>query len=99
MIKTFPGGTGPVGYVKDSLFENFWAYDTTYGLGKSLFYLDSKNLQLTLHKISTNTGNHTPPPTLEPSLSAASHSTTGPVRWTTAFLAGQSSSAVPTLCP
>ncbi|TVY36592.1 putative rhamnogalacturonase A [Lachnellula subtilissima] len=32
MIKTFPGGTGAVGYVKDSLFENFWAYDTTYGL-------------------------------------------------------------------
>ena len=35
MIKTFPGGTEAVGYVKDSLFENFWAYDTTYGLGKS----------------------------------------------------------------
>ncbi|TVY13083.1 putative rhamnogalacturonase A, partial [Lachnellula arida] len=34
MIKTFPGGTGSVGYVKDSLFENFWAYDSTYGLGK-----------------------------------------------------------------
>ena len=35
MIKTFPGGTGTVGYVKDSLFENFWAYDTTYDLGAS----------------------------------------------------------------
>ncbi|KAN0092144.1 carbohydrate-binding module family 1 protein [Hyaloscypha variabilis] len=32
MIKTFPGGTGATGYVKDSVFENFWAYDTTYGL-------------------------------------------------------------------
>ncbi|KAH8650577.1 pectin lyase fold/virulence factor [Tricladium varicosporioides] len=32
MIKTFPGGTGATGYVKNSLFENFWAYDTTYGL-------------------------------------------------------------------
>jgi rhamnogalacturonan hydrolase len=32
MIKTFPGGTGAVGYVKDSLFENFWSYDTTYAL-------------------------------------------------------------------
>lgn len=32
MIKTFPGGTGSVGYVKDSLFENFWSYDCTYGL-------------------------------------------------------------------
>ncbi|KAK0113487.1 hypothetical protein ONS96_014351 [Cadophora gregata f. sp. sojae] len=32
MIKTFPGGSGAVGYVKDSLFENFWAYDTTYAL-------------------------------------------------------------------
>lgn len=37
MIKTFPGGTGATGYVKDSVFENFWAYDTTYGLGKSEF--------------------------------------------------------------
>jgi hypothetical protein len=34
MIKTFPGGDGKVGYVKDSIFENFWAYDTTYGLGE-----------------------------------------------------------------
>lgn len=34
MIKTYPGGSGSVGYVKDSLFENFWAYDTTYALGK-----------------------------------------------------------------
>ena len=33
MIKTFPGGTGATGYVKDSVFENFWAYDSTYGLG------------------------------------------------------------------
>ncbi|KUJ23727.1 pectin lyase-like protein [Mollisia scopiformis] len=32
MIKTFPGGTGAEGYVKDSVFENFWAYDTTYAL-------------------------------------------------------------------
>ncbi|KAH7379816.1 pectin lyase fold/virulence factor [Cadophora sp. MPI-SDFR-AT-0126] len=32
MIKTYPGGSGAVGYVKDSLFENFWAYDTTYAL-------------------------------------------------------------------
>lgn len=32
MIKTFPGGTGAEGYVKDSLFENFWSYDCTYGL-------------------------------------------------------------------
>ncbi|KAL9625816.1 MAG: hypothetical protein Q9160_000136 [Pyrenula sp. 1 TL-2023] len=32
MIKTFPGGSGAVGYVKDSLFQNFWAYDTTYAL-------------------------------------------------------------------
>jgi len=37
MIKTFPGGTGATGYVKDSVFENFWAYDTTYGLGEPLF--------------------------------------------------------------
>jgi rhamnogalacturonan hydrolase len=34
MIKTFPGGTGATGYVTNSVFENFWAYDTTYGLGK-----------------------------------------------------------------
>jgi rhamnogalacturonan hydrolase len=34
MIKTWPGGSGAMGYVKDSVFENFWAYDTTYGLGK-----------------------------------------------------------------
>jgi rhamnogalacturonan hydrolase len=33
MIKTWPGGSGAMGYVKDSIFENFWAYDTTYGLG------------------------------------------------------------------
>ncbi|KAG4440756.1 hypothetical protein IFR05_003743 [Cadophora sp. M221] len=32
MIKTYPGGSGAVGYVKNSLFENFWAYDTTYAL-------------------------------------------------------------------
>ena len=32
MIKTFPGGTGAEGYVKDSVFENFWSYDCTYGL-------------------------------------------------------------------
>jgi hypothetical protein len=33
MIKTWPGGSGAMGYVKYSVFENFWAYDTTYGLG------------------------------------------------------------------
>jgi rhamnogalacturonan hydrolase len=33
MIKTYPGGNGSRGYVKDSLFENFWSYDSTYGLG------------------------------------------------------------------
>ena len=38
MIKTLPGGTGATGYVKDSVFENFWAYDTTYGLGKHCFF-------------------------------------------------------------
>ena len=32
LIKTFPGGTGAVGYVKDSTFSNFWSYDCTYGL-------------------------------------------------------------------
>ncbi|RDW63491.1 hypothetical protein BP6252_11036 [Coleophoma cylindrospora] len=32
MIKTYPGGTGSEGYVTDSLFENFWGYDTTYAL-------------------------------------------------------------------
>lgn len=32
MIKTYPGGDGAIGFVKNSLFENFWAYDTTYGL-------------------------------------------------------------------
>ncbi|KAA8905875.1 pectin lyase fold/virulence factor [Sphaerosporella brunnea] len=32
MIKTWPGGTGAVGYVKNSVFENFDAYDTTYAL-------------------------------------------------------------------
>jgi rhamnogalacturonan hydrolase len=32
MIKTWPGGSGPVGYLKDSLFENFWACDATYAL-------------------------------------------------------------------
>lgn len=32
MIKTFPGGTGAYGYVTNSIFENFNAYDTTYGL-------------------------------------------------------------------
>lgn len=32
MIKTFPGGAGAEGYVKNSVFENFWSYDCTYGL-------------------------------------------------------------------
>jgi rhamnogalacturonan hydrolase len=32
MIKTWPGDSGPVGYLKDPLFENFWAYDITYAL-------------------------------------------------------------------
>ena len=32
MIKTFPGGSGAEGYVKDSTFTNFWSYDNTYGL-------------------------------------------------------------------
>ena len=32
MIKTFPGGSGAVGYVKDSLFENFWSYGGAYVL-------------------------------------------------------------------
>lgn len=32
MIKTWPGGTGAVGYVRNSVFEDFWAYDTTYAL-------------------------------------------------------------------
>ncbi|KAI5838299.1 pectin lyase fold/virulence factor [Morchella snyderi] len=32
MIKTWPGGTGAVGYVRNSIFEDFWAYDTTYAL-------------------------------------------------------------------
>lgn len=32
MIKTYPGGNGAEGYVKDSLFENFFGYDTTYAL-------------------------------------------------------------------
>ncbi|KAI5776566.1 pectin lyase fold/virulence factor [Geopyxis carbonaria] len=32
MIKTFPGGSGANGYVKDSVFEDFWAHDTTYAL-------------------------------------------------------------------
>jgi rhamnogalacturonan hydrolase len=32
MLKTFPGGRGAVGYVTDSVFENFWSYDSIYGL-------------------------------------------------------------------
>ncbi|KAH8594647.1 pectin lyase fold/virulence factor, partial [Bisporella sp. PMI_857] len=32
MIKTFPGGDGVFGYVNNSVFENFWGYDTTYAL-------------------------------------------------------------------
>ena len=32
MIKTYPGGSGAEGFVKDSLFENFWGYSTTYAL-------------------------------------------------------------------
>lgn len=32
MIKTFPGGSGAEGYVRDSTFEGFWSYDCTYGL-------------------------------------------------------------------
>ncbi|RPA95795.1 pectin lyase-like protein [Choiromyces venosus 120613-1] len=32
MIKTWPGGTGASGYVRNSIFENFQAYDTTYAL-------------------------------------------------------------------
>lgn len=32
LIKTWPGGDGATGYVKDSVFENFWSYDCTYGL-------------------------------------------------------------------
>jgi len=32
MIKTWPGGTGANGYVRNSIFENFRAYDTTYAL-------------------------------------------------------------------
>ena len=30
--QNFPGGTGAEGYVKDSVFENFWSYDCIYGL-------------------------------------------------------------------
>lgn len=37
MIKTFPGGTGSTGYVKDSLFEDFVVYDTTYNLVRPSF--------------------------------------------------------------
>ncbi|CAZ79449.1 unnamed protein product [Tuber melanosporum] len=32
MIKTWPGGNGANGYVRNSIFENFHAYDTTYAL-------------------------------------------------------------------
>lgn len=31
MIKTFLGGDRANGYLTDSLFENFWSYDSTYG--------------------------------------------------------------------
>ena len=54
MIKTYPGGTGAVGYVKDSLFENFWAYDTTYALGRYICWYSS--LQTNPSQISINTG-------------------------------------------
>ncbi|KAL7271771.1 hypothetical protein RUND412_005452 [Rhizina undulata] len=39
LIKTFPGGTGAVGYVKNSIFEDFWAYDTTYALDIDQYWL------------------------------------------------------------
>ena len=60
MIKTFPGGTGATGYVKDSVFENFWAYDTTYGLG-IYFSLPLSPLRpcTAEHQILINTGNPT----------------------------------------
>jgi hypothetical protein len=89
MIKTFPGGTGATGYVKHSLFENFWAYDTTYGLGKTIVTPRSL-FQANAPQILTNIGNPTPPQTLGPSQSATLPSPTGPAQSTTAFLAGPS---------
>lgn len=40
MIKTWPGGTGAVGYVRNSIFEDFWAYDTTYALDIDQYWYD-----------------------------------------------------------
>lgn len=47
MIKTYPGGSGAEGYVKDSFFENFWSYDSTYGLGNYPALSSSQYSQLT----------------------------------------------------
>jgi hypothetical protein len=68
MIKTFPGGSGATGYVKDSVFENFWAYDSTYGLG--IFFLSplSPTSCTDEYQISINTGNPTQRPTPAPLL-------------------------------
>ena len=66
MIKTFPGGNGKVGYVKDSIFENFWAYSTTYGLGELEPHLNHI-FKANSAQISINTGKQPPLPTPEPS--------------------------------
>lgn len=76
MIKTFPGGTGATGYVKDSLFEDFVVYDTTYNLVSPSTPLthtieDSCLRCVPNHRTSTNTGRATRRPTRAPSPSAA----------------------------
>lgn len=72
MIKTLPGGNGAEGYVKDSLFENFWSYDCTYGLDIDQCKTPPQNFPNScIHPDSKQIGTATPPPTPAPSPSPA----------------------------
>lgn len=54
MIKTWPGATGAAAYVKDSVFENFWSYDYTYG-----FDIDQCKPSITTYNIVDHRFNKT----------------------------------------
>ena len=90
MIKTFPGGTGAEGYVKDSTFENFWSYNCTYGLDIDQCIYPSLLILGSALTSYPQTGKATRPPTRAPSPSAASLSPTGPAMSTTASPADRS---------
>lgn len=76
MIKTFPGSTGAVGFVKDSLFENFWSYDCTYGLDIDQCRSQSEPHDAELTYLQT--GNRTLLRIPVPSILVVLLSTTGP---------------------